>query len=209
MRRTPAPALLCAVALWAAFVAVAVPLSGGFVSPKLYGPPPVDIDWMQRIANAPEEAQAQPQQVGGVWHPPMRWRVARADLVLRSEPAVPVLLTKALAHLGTNPTGWQRLWCARFIAMIAPKVAAKVDNPNLARAYAELPNVKHPRPGDIVVLSRGRDPNAGHIGVVKAVKRNSLIVVSGNTFWNGKRRTVGINEYPMSRVVAFVDPRMT
>jgi hypothetical protein len=117
----------------------------------------------------------------------------------------PVLLRRAEAYLGTNPTGWSRLWCARFMALIAPDLARRIANPNLARAWARLPRVHKPAPGVIVVLSRGRNPQAGHIGVVKRVEKRAVVVVSGNTIHRG-RRAVGINRYPLSRVVAFVDP---
>lgn len=114
------------------------------------------------------------------------------------------LLARAQAHIGSNPTGWDRLWCANFMALIAPHLAKQLDNPNLAREWAKLPKAK-PAPGVIVVLKRGRSRWAGHIGIVKEVKRNRIVVVSGNTFHKG-RRAVGINSYPKHRVVAYVAP---
>lgn len=109
------------------------------------------------------------------------------------------LLAKARKYLGTNPTGWAHLWCARFMAMIAPELARKIDNPNWARDWADLPKVK-PRPGVIVVLRRG---NGGHIGVVSGFdRRGNPRVVSGN-----HNRRVAEAVYPKSRVIAYVSPR--
>ena len=113
-------------------------------------------------------------------------------------------MDKANSYLGTNPTGWSRLWCARFIAVIAPSVAERLKamrlNPNWARDYAKLPGAKrHGSPGDIIVLTRGK---AGHIGVLKGYDRNdNPIVISGN-----HNRRVGEGVYPRGRVIAYVSP---
>lgn len=109
------------------------------------------------------------------------------------------LVARAQKHLGTNPTGWRSLWCARFMAMIAPELARKVPNPNLARSWAVLPKVK-PAPNTIAILARGRNPTAGHIGVVKGFDRKgNPIVISGN-----HNRRVAQSVYPKHRVVAYV-----
>ncbi|HWL31214.1 MAG TPA: CHAP domain-containing protein [Xanthobacteraceae bacterium] len=109
------------------------------------------------------------------------------------------LVARAARYIGTNPTGWARVWCGRFMAMIAPRAAAHVRNPNLARAWAALPRVG-PRVGAIVVLSRRGGPQAGHVGVVKGFTRHGdPIVISGN-----HNRVVGVGVYPRSRVVAYV-----
>lgn len=107
------------------------------------------------------------------------------------------LVEKARAFLGTNPTGWSRVWCGRFMAMIAPELAAKVSNPNLARAWASLPRAA-PQVGAIVVLARGK--GGGHIGVVSGFDDNgNPRVVSGN-----HNRRVAESVYPKSRVIAYV-----
>lgn len=112
------------------------------------------------------------------------------------------LLEKAQKFVGTNPTGWASLWCARFIAMLAPDLAAKVDNPNWARDWADLPHTKNPKPGDIAVLRRGR---GGHIGVVKTLDRNgNPILISGNTSGRRGHRVVAEGKFSKSRVIAYV-----
>src|SRR5262245_49037350 len=50
------------------------------------------------------------------------------------------LVAIARQYMGTNPTGWARLWCGRFMALVAPEAAAKIPNPNWARNWARLPN---------------------------------------------------------------------
>ncbi len=109
------------------------------------------------------------------------------------------LVEKARALLGQTAAqlGLPRsLWCADFIAKIAPDAARKVDNPRWARDYAELPKTE-PKPGAIVVLTRGR---GGHIGVLDRFDRNgNPIIISGN---HGHK--VGIGTYPKGRVLAYV-----
>lgn len=112
------------------------------------------------------------------------------------------LLSLAERYLGTNPTGWRSLWCARFIAYIAPATASTLKrmglNPNWARDYAKLPGSRREgRIGDIVVLSRGR---GGHIGILKKFDKNgNPIIISGN---HGHK--VGEGRYSKSRVLAYV-----
>ena len=109
------------------------------------------------------------------------------------------LVSRARAYMGSNPTGWARLWCGRFMAMIAPGAAARVKNPNLARSWATLTRTSG-RVGDIAVLSRGR--RGGHVGVVAGfTARGDVMLVSGN-----HNRRVGEGVYSRSRVIAFVSP---
>lgn len=109
------------------------------------------------------------------------------------------LVSKARAYMGTNPTGWSSLWCAKFMAMVAPDAARRVKNPNLARDWARagLPRVAHCQVGTIAVLSRGR--RGGHIGVVSECTAAGPKVVSGN-----HNRRVGEAVYRHGRVIAYI-----
>jgi uncharacterized protein (TIGR02594 family) len=107
------------------------------------------------------------------------------------------LIARARAYIGTNPTGWSRVWCGRFMAMIAPEAARRIHNPNFARDWARLPHVS-PHVGAIAVLARGR--RGGHVGVVTGFDdRGNPRIVSGN-----HNRRVGEGIYPRSRVIAYV-----
>ncbi len=109
------------------------------------------------------------------------------------------LVEKARAYLGKTAAqlGLPRsLWCADFVAKIAPEVARKVDNPRWARDYAALPKTG-PQVGAIAVLSRGR---GGHIGIVSGFdSRGNPVIISGN---HGHRVAEGT--YPKGRVIAYV-----
>lgn len=108
------------------------------------------------------------------------------------------LVARARAYMGTNPTGWSRLWCGKFMEMIAPSAAARISNPALARNWiAAGPRVPCST-GTVAVLGRGR--RGGHVGVVSGVDANgNLMIVSGN-----HNRTVGEGLYSRSRVIGCV-----
>lgn len=146
-------------------------------------------DWgVQRAASV------KPQRVAVSPRRPRSVRVARAPVFAASG-----LVERARAYMGTNPTGWSRVWCGRFMAMVAPSAAARISNPNWARAWAELPRAA-PRVGAIAVLSRGR--RGGHVGVISGFdERGNPIIISGN-----HNRRVGEAVYPKGRVIAYVEP---
>jgi uncharacterized protein (TIGR02594 family) len=111
------------------------------------------------------------------------------------------LISRARSYLGTNPTGWRHVWCARFMAMIAPGKAAHLRNPNSARAWVHAGRrLRSCRVGAIAVMARG--PRGGHVGVVTSCGPRGPTVVSGN---HGHR--VGEGRYSERRVLAYVDPR--
>jgi uncharacterized protein (TIGR02594 family) len=108
------------------------------------------------------------------------------------------LEAKARSYLGTNPTGWRSLWCAHFMAMIAPATAAHVRNPNMAKSWLSLPRTTA-HVGAIAITSRS---GGGHIGVVTGFdEHGNPSIISGN-----HNRVVGEGVYPRSRVIAYVEP---
>ena len=107
------------------------------------------------------------------------------------------LVDRARAYMGTNPTGWRRVWCGRFMAMIAPNAAARIRNPNMAKDWANAgPHYSGCTVGSVAVLGRR---GGGHVGVVSACTAAGPQIVSGN---HGHR--VGEGIYPAGRVIAYV-----
>lgn len=107
------------------------------------------------------------------------------------------LVAQARSFIGTNPTGWRRLWCGRFVAMIAPAAAARVRNPNMARAYLALPHTSG-RVGDLAVMGRR---GGGHVGIVSGFDASgNPIIISGNAGGSIVREGV----YARPRILAFV-----
>lgn len=116
------------------------------------------------------------------------------------------LVAEARSHIGTNPTGWSRVWCGHFVDMVLRRTGHRGGG-NLARGYAHYGRrVSGPQVGAIAVM--GRRGGGGHVGVVSGIdKRGNPVVVSGNTWGQGSsRRRVLETVVPRGRVYAYVMP---
>ena len=111
------------------------------------------------------------------------------------------VVAEARRHLGGNPTGRGRLWCARFMNMVLERAGHRGTGSDMARSFAGYgQRVSGPQVGAIAVMGRGR--GGGHVGVVSGIDASgNPIVVSGN---NGNR----VREAPVSRgrIYAYVMP---
>jgi uncharacterized protein (TIGR02594 family) len=139
----------------------------------------------------------------------------RRDAVRRMQPqsvrssshrrpvAWPALVTEARKYIGTNPTAMQRRWCARFLNLVLNKTGYRGTGSDAARSFASYGRrINEPRIGAIAVLSRGKNQNLGHVGIVTGVDGNgNPVIISGN---HGRR--VAESTYPRSRVIAYVMP---
>ena len=113
-------------------------------------------------------------------------------------------LAIAERYIGTNPTKMRRLWCANFLGLIEKKAGRAGSGSNFARSYASYGKKisRHEaRPGDIVVMARGK--RGGHVGYFAGWAGNGkAIVVSGNSR-GGK---VSKGQYALSRIIAWRRP---
>jgi uncharacterized protein (TIGR02594 family) len=171
-----------------------------FVSPVHAVEPPIE----GRFGFGPHWADVQkpkktPQRVASKKAPKVaaKPKAAQRPPVSQAEAVQPSnLVATARQYLGTNPTGWARLWCGRFMAMVAPQAARLIGNANLAVNWAKLPRTS-PRVGAIAVLTRR---GGGHVGVVSGFDRKgNPIIISGN-----HNRRVAEAVYPKHRVIAYV-----
>ena len=89
-------------------------------------------------------------------------------------------------------------WCAAFVGACCSRTGSTGTGSLLARSYLKWGEaLEKPRLGAVVILSRGRDPNAGHIGFWIGETDSAHIILGGNqsnavtvsTF--GKERTLG------------------
>jgi uncharacterized protein (TIGR02594 family) len=114
-----------------------------------------------------------------------------------------VLVTEARKYIGTNPTAMQRRWCARFLNLVLNKTGYRGTGSDAARSFASYGRRIHePRIGAIAVLSRGKNQNLGHVGIVTGVDQSgNPVIISGN---HGRR--VAESTYPRGRVIAYVMP---
>lgn len=161
----------------------------------------VTVKEAQRVARG--KYVARQMGIGGV--APKPHRRAAKSIPVRSY-GIPAtlwattdLVSRARSYMGTNPTGWRSLWCGRFMAMIAPQAAARVGNPNLAKAWLALPRTSG-NIGDIAVMGRR---GGGHVGVVTGFDgAGNPIIVSGNAGGHAVRE----GTYSRHRILAFVSP---
>jgi len=116
----------------------------------------------------------------------------------------------AMRHIGKNPTGMSRLWCARYVGMVERKAGRKGTGSDLARSYEKygkaVGSIKQVRRGDIVVLGRGK--RGGHVGYATGRTVSGKIeLISGNSGGQGPgRRVVSISRYPVERITAIRRP---
>jgi uncharacterized protein (TIGR02594 family) len=111
------------------------------------------------------------------------------------------LVAEARRHLGGNPTGRGRLWCARFMNMVLQHSGHRGTGSDMARSFANYgQRVSGPQVGAIAVMTRGR--RGGHVGIITGIAaKGNPIMISGN---NGNR----VREAPVSRgrIYAYVMP---
>lgn len=93
---------------------------------------------------------------------------------------------------GTNPTGWRRNWCSRYLGMILTGLGLPTSGSNTAISYARYGHPAVPAPGVIAVMPH-------HVGVVVKVLSNDKVeLVSGN-----HSHAVGVGVYSMHKVIAW------
>lgn len=143
-------------------------------------------------------------------HRPLLAAIAAACLVAVLGSAAPAVASTALlasvrADIGTNPTGWKKLWCAVYLKeelkdLGYHSAAKKVDA--RARSFLKLKHTRL-RVGAIAVLKR---KGGEHVGVVEKVLEGGrkIVVISGNS--GPKPRKVRRQVYDARRVIAYVTP---
>jgi len=111
------------------------------------------------------------------------------------------LVNEANRWMGTNPTGWNRVWCARFMNFVLKRAGYPETGSDAASSFASYGRrVWGPQVGAIAVMTRGK--NGGHVGVVSGVADDGkIMVISGN---HNKR--VGVGRYPPSRIYSYRVP---
>jgi uncharacterized protein (TIGR02594 family) len=112
------------------------------------------------------------------------------------------IVAEAKRWMGTNPTGWDRVWCARFMNFVLKRTGHPGTGSDSAASFADYGRrLWFPQVGAIAVMKRGK--NGGHVGVVSGFADNgNPIIISGN---HNKR--VGVGVYPRDRVYAYVVPK--
>lgn len=97
-------------------------------------------------------------------------------------------------------------WCAGFANAVLVNNGYQGTNSLLARSFLRWGwPVKHPKEGDIVVLRRGKNPSAGHVGFFAGYEyfegMKYVKVLGGNT-----DKKVDVGYFPIRQVLAYRTP---
>ena len=111
------------------------------------------------------------------------------------------LVAEARRYIGTNPTGWKHVWCARFMNFVLERRGYATTGSDAASSFATYgQRIAGPQVGAIAVMRR---KGGGHVGIVSGVAKNGeVIVISGNSAGH----VVGVAHYPRGRIYAYVLP---
>jgi len=110
------------------------------------------------------------------------------------------VVAEARRWIGTNPTGWNHVWCGKFMNFVLERTGRRGTGSNLAMSFAHYGSrVSGPQVGAIAVMGRR---GGGHVGVVSGIDSSgNPIIISGNF-----RNRVAEVAYPRSRILAYVMP---
>jgi len=119
----------------------------------------------------------------------------------KSDKSSSALVNEARRWIGTNPTGWNHVWCARFMNFVLKRLGYDGTGSDAAASFAHYGRrIWWPQEGAIAVMTRGK--SGGHVGVVAGVADDGkIIVISGN-----HNKKVGVGHYPRERIYAYVLP---
>jgi len=90
-------------------------------------------------------------------------------------------------------------WCSAFVNMCAWILRLPRSKSNAARSWLKvgipivLPDAEI---GDVVILSRGTSPTAGHVGFFAAHEGDSVLLLAGN-----QNNEVNISAFPIGRIL--------
>ena len=128
-------------------------------------------------------------------------KIRKSHLVRSENSSSTDIVIEAKRWIGTNPTGWDHVWCARFMNFVLKRTGHPGTGSDAASSFASYGRrLWYPQVGAIAVMKRGR--NGGHVGVVTGFDEGgNPIILSGN---HNKR--VGVGVYPRERVYAYVVP---
>ncbi len=95
-------------------------------------------------------------------------------------------------------------WCAAFRGAMLRRAGAAGPDSLLARSYLNWGEaISEGRLGAIAVLTRGADPNAGHVGFLVGATKNKIYLLGGN-----QDDAVSVAAFDASRVLAYRWPEL-
>ena len=90
-------------------------------------------------------------------------------------------------------------WCAAFVGSCLERAGIGSTRSLMARSYLNWGvAIPEPKPGCIVVLSRGADPTLGHAGFYAGTSGDTVLLLGGN-----QSNSVRITAFPASRILGY------
>jgi uncharacterized protein (TIGR02594 family) len=113
------------------------------------------------------------------------------------------LVSQYLAEGGVNIDPSQTAWCAAFVNATLSKTGLDGTGALNARSFLNWgEEVTTPQLGDVVVLSRGTDPNLGHVGFFKGFDaQGNILILGGN-----QGDEVSVKSYSADRLLGYRRP---
>ena len=94
-------------------------------------------------------------------------------------------------------------WCAAFVGACLERAGEASTRSLMARSYLRWgESIAQGRYGALAVLSRGRDPSAGHIGFLVGETAEHVVLLGGN-----QNDAVSVAAYPKARLLGFRWPQ--
>lgn len=88
-------------------------------------------------------------------------------------------------------------WCASFVSWCLERASIQSTRSKAARSYLDWGVPTEPRFGAVTVLSRGSNPQSGHVGFYCGTRNGMIYLLGGN---QGDR--VSVARYPAHRLLA-------
>lgn len=95
-------------------------------------------------------------------------------------------------------------WCSSFVNWCMTEAGLKGTDSAAARSWLDWGTVlDEPKTGCLVVLSRGNNPNSGHVGFFIELVNNDKHV---NLLGGNQRNMVMLDTFPVDKVLAYIWP---
>lgn len=115
-------------------------------------------------------------------------------------PAITALFRDAGQHAGLHD---EVPWCAAFVGACLERAGLASTRSLMARSYLGWgERLEDGRFGAVAVLSRGSDPNAGHVGFLVGEAAGRVFLLGGN-----QRNAVTVAAFPKTRLLGLCWPR--
>lgn len=109
-------------------------------------------------------------------------------------------LSAYMAGGGVDLDPSETAWCAGWLNATLSKVGLDGTGSLAARSFLNWgTEVATPQLGDIVVLSRGDDPNAGHVGIFKGFDKDGNILILGGN----QGDSVSVSSFSKDRLLGY------